>query len=54
MKNSNESKKSGLSESFVMGVIALVFLMVGYQTAMFIHRAAVVRIAANRDSPDTV
>lgn len=54
MKNSNESKKSGLSESFVMGVIALVFLMVGYQTAMFIHRAAVVKIAANRDSPDTV
>lgn len=54
MKNSNESKKLGLSESFVMGVIALVFLMVGYQTAMFIHRAAVVKIAANRDSPDTV
>lgn len=54
MKNSNESKKSGLSESFVMGVIALVFLMVGYQTAMFIHRAAVVKIAANRDCPDTV
>ena len=54
MKKSNESKKSGLSESFVMGVIALVFLMVGYQTAMFIHRAAVVKIAANRDRPDTV
>lgn len=54
MKNSNESKRSGLSESFVMGVIAIVFLMVGYQTAMFIHRAAVVKIEANRDRPDTV
>lgn len=30
------------------------FLIVGYQTALFIHRAAVMRIAANRDSPDTV
>jgi DNA uptake protein ComE-like DNA-binding protein len=27
---------------------------VGYQTALLIHRAAVVRIAANRDEPDTV
>ncbi len=51
---SNESKKSGLSESFIIGVIAIVFLMVGYQTALFIHRAAVARIASNRDNPDTV
>lgn len=43
-----------LSRSFILGVIALVFLIVGYQTALFIHRAAVMRIAANRDSPDTV
>lgn len=47
-------KKSGLSESFITGVIALVFLIVGYQTALFIHNAAVVRIAADRDNPDTV
>lgn len=51
---SEESKKSGLSESFVTGVIAVVFLLVGYQTALFIHRAAVTEIAANRDVPDTV
>ena len=51
---SQESKKSGLSESFVMGVIAIVFLLVGYQTALFIHRAAVTRIVSNRDVPDTV
>lgn len=51
---SKEEKKSGLSESFIIGVLALVFLLVGYQTALFIHRAAVTKIAANRDTPDTV
>ena len=47
-------KKSGHSESFITGVIALVFLIVGYQTALLIHNAAVVKIAADRDEPDTV
>lgn len=51
---SQKEKKSGLSESFIIGVLALVFLMTGYQTALFIHRAAVTKIAANRDDPDTV
>lgn len=37
-----------------MGVIALVFLIIGYQTALFLHNAAVTKIAANRDFPDTV
>ena len=50
----DDSRKSGLSESFVLGVIAVVFLLVGYQTALFIHRAAVTEIAAERDAPDTV
>ena len=50
----NEEKKGGLSESFIIGVIAIVFLIVGYQTALFIHQAAVMKIAANRDEPDTV
>lgn len=49
-----EDKKAPLSQSFVTGVIAAVFLIVGYQTAAFIHRAAVVKIAADRDVPDTV
>lgn len=49
-----EDDKSGLSQSFVTGVIAVVFLIVGYQTAVFIHRAALLKIAADRDSPDTV
>jgi len=51
----NEQRKRGVvSESFVMGVIALVFLIIGYQTALFVHNAAVTVIAANRDEPDTV
>ncbi len=49
-----KKEKSGLSESFVVGVIAVVFLMIGYQTAMFIYNASVMKIAANRDVPDTV
>ena len=49
-----QEKKSALSQSFVTGVIASVFLIIGYQTAMFIHRAAVMKIAADRDEPDTV
>ena len=53
MKDS-EKGRGGLQQSFLTGVIALVFLLVGYQTALFIHRAAVVKIAANRDDPDTV
>lgn len=52
--NVMKEKKSGLSESFITGVIALVFLVVGYQTALLIHNAAVVKIAADRDDPDTV
>lgn len=42
------------SASAVAGVVALVFLIIGYQTALFVHRAAVAEIAANRDTPDTV
>ncbi len=47
-------KKEGPSESFVMGAVALVFLVIGYQTALFIHHASVTKIAAGRDEPDTV
>ena len=46
--------ESQFSTSFVTGVIAMTFLIIGYQTALFMHRAAVTKIAADRDSPDTV
>ena len=36
------------------GAIALIFLAIGYQTALFIHKAAFLALAANRDRPDTV
>ena len=29
-------------------------MILGYQTALFVHRAAVVSIAGNRDAPDTI
>lgn len=45
---------SGLQASFVTGAIALVFLIIGYETALFVHKAAVLHIAARRDIPDTV
>ena len=32
----------------------MVFLIIGYQTALFVHQAAVMKITANRDEPDTV
>ena len=51
---SSEKKNMGLSESFIVGVISIVFLIMGYQTALFIHQAAVMKITANRDNPDTV
>lgn len=38
----------------MVGVIALVFLIVGYQTALFVYRASVMKIVSNRDEPDTV
>ena len=46
--------KEVLKSSFAAGTIALVFLVVGYQAALFVHSAAVARIAADRDCPDTV
>jgi len=49
-----KKKRSKLNGSFVTGAIALVFLIIGYEVALFVHKAAVTRIVANRDRPDTV
>jgi len=51
--NSNKDGKRP-SASFVVGAVALLFLIVGYQAAFFIHKASVARIIANHDEPDTV
>ena len=47
-------KKQQPTSSFVAGAIALLFLIIGYEAALFVHKAAVLHIAANRDHPDTV
>ena len=55
MEEGKDRKKgSSLPGSFTVGAIALVFLIIGYQVAVFIHHAASVKLAANRDRPDTV
>ena len=40
--------------SFIAGCIALLFLIIGYQSALFIRKASVARIVANHDRPETV
>ena len=42
------------SSSFTTGAIALVFLIIGFEVALFVHKAAVTRLVADRDRPDTV
>lgn len=47
-------KKKRPTSSFVAGAIALVFLIIGYEAALFVHRAATLHVAAVREHPDTV
>lgn len=53
MKNSKDDGHRP-SASFVVGAVALLFLIIGYQAALFIHKASVARVIANHDAPDTV
>lgn len=43
-----------MKSSFKTGAIALAFLVLGFELAMFVRKAAEDRIVANRDRPDTV
>lgn len=55
-----KERKDGVREGsrssavFKAGAISLVFLVIGYQVALFINRAAMLGIEAARDKPDTV
>ena len=49
-----KDRKDSPTTVFKVGAIALAFLIIGYQSALFVHRAAELRIAAARDKPDTV
>ena len=48
------SSNTKISATFKVGAIALAFLVIGYQAALFIHSAAVTRLVSHRDAPDTV
>lgn len=52
MKNKPDSHKP--SAAFRVGVVSLVFMIIGFQVALFVHRAAVMDIISHRDNPDTV
>ena len=55
MRREKEKDSGGAPSSvFKVGAIAFAFLIIGYQSALFVHRAATLRIASLRDSPDTV
>ena len=47
-------KKVRLSVRFKLGAISLAFLILGYQVALFVGRASILRIESGRDHPDTV
>ena len=52
-KDSAEKRSDRSSSVFKAGAVSLVFLVIGYQAALFINRAAILGIEAARDSPDT-
>ena len=54
MKKEDPDKDKPSVASFKVGAIALAFLVVGYQAALFVTRASRLRLEANRDRPDTV
>lgn len=54
MKNKEDDKQKPSAASFKVGAIALAFLILGYQAALFVTRAGRLLLEANRDRPDTV
>ena len=48
-----EEKKS-VGTSLKIGAVAITFLVIGYQAALFVNSSAVAQLIANRDAPDTV
>lgn len=54
MHDKNDDGHGRPSASLVVGAVAIVFLIVGYQVALFVRHAAVTKIVADHDAPDTV
>ena len=53
MRDAMKARKE-TGRGYLTGIIAVVFMIIGYQTALFVHHAAVMKLTANRDEPDTV
>ena len=53
MRDAMKARKEK-GRGYLTGIIAVVFMIIGYQTALFVHHAAVMKLTANRDEPDTV
>ena len=49
-----KKRKDSSSTVFKVGAVSIAFLILGYQSALFVHRAATLRIESLRDNPDTV
>lgn len=54
MEGKDQKKKDRPVSAFKAGAVSLAFLIIGYQSALFVHRAAALRIIAHEDRPDTV
>lgn len=51
---SEKNQKNSGSSVFKTGAVSLALLIIGYQVALFVHRASVLRVESLRDHPDTV
>lgn len=49
-----KSRKPDSRSVFKIGTVSLVFIIIAYQVALFVQRAATLRLEAHRDRPDTV
>lgn len=54
MKEKDTQKNKGSVATFKIGAIALAFLIIGYQAALFMHRASVLHAESVKAAPDTV
>lgn len=54
MSGEERKKRNWMSASVATGAVAAVFLIIGFQAALFVHKAAVTALIAGRDHPDTV
>lgn len=54
MKEKETTKIKGSAATFKIGAIALAFLIIGYQAALFMHRASVLHAESVKAAPDTV